>query len=40
MFYKIDFLMSNIKKIYLINYFKVYCEYYYLVYYYTMFQQL
>ena len=37
MFYKIDFLINNIKKIYLISYFEIYYKYYYLVYYYIIF---
>ena len=37
MFYKIDFLINNIKKIYLMSYFKVYYKYYYLIYYYIIF---
>ena len=40
MLYKIDFLINNIKKIYLIDYFKVYYKYYYLIYYYIISQQL
>ena len=37
MFHKIDFLINNIKEIYLISHFKVYYKYYYLTYYYIMF---
>ena len=37
MLYKIDFLMNNIKEIYLISYFEVYYKHYYLIYYYIIF---
>ena len=40
MLYKINFLINNIKEIYLIDYSEVYYKYYYLVYYYIIFQQL
>ena len=40
MFYKIDFLVNDIKEIYLMDYFKVYYKYYYLIYYYIISQQL
>ena len=37
MFYKIDFLINDIKKIYLINHSEIYYEYYHLIYYYIIF---
>ena len=36
MLHKIDFLISNIKKIYLMGYSEIYYKYYYLTYYYII----